>query len=175
MSQFITKIPMNAYLPPQSQRNPYSEGEIMCTIRGVLKGRPLNPGHTRGTTVVSKQAFMFAHGVEPKTGNVIDVRSDIFGENVRGKVLVFPNGKGSTTGSAWLLEVIRQGNGPAAVINAETEPIIITALVMARLLYGTSIPLVDRLNREITRVVKKGDLIEVNGDSGEVIIIHESC
>lgn len=78
----------------------------------TIKGRGVTPGCGEGLALVSRQPFMFAHGVDPKTGNVIDVRSDLFGKNIRNKVLVFPNGKGSTTGSAWLLETIRQGNGP---------------------------------------------------------------
>jgi predicted aconitase with swiveling domain len=111
---------------------------------------------------------MFAHGVEPKTGDVIDKRSDILGRNIKGRVLIFPSGKGSTTGSAWFLEALRQGNGPAAVINVETEPIIATALVLARLLYGITIPLVDRLEKDILGVVDEGTLIRVDGDAGEV-------
>jgi len=134
----------------------------------TIKGRGVTPGCGEGLALVSRQPFMFAHGVDPKTGNVIDVRSDLFGKNIRNKVLVFPCGKGSTTGSAWLLETIRQGNGPAAVINQETEPIIASAIIMARILYGTAIPLVDRLEKDITDIATGNRVARVDGEKGLV-------
>jgi len=143
----------------------------MGSVREVVKGRGVTPGQGQGKALVSRQPFMFAHGVEPKSGDVIDMRSDIRGENIKGKVLMFPFGKGSTTGSAWFLEAIRQGNGPSAVINVETEPIIASAIVMARLLYGIAIPLVDRLEKDITDLVAKDATVQVNGDTGEVTMV----
>jgi len=68
--------------------------------RDVMKGRGVAPGRAEGEAVVSRRPFMFAHGIDPGTGDVTDVRSDIAGRNLKGKVLVFPSGKGSTTGSA---------------------------------------------------------------------------
>lgn len=135
-----------------------------------IKGRGVIQGYAEGKALVSKQAFMFAHGVEPTTGKIIDSHSDISGENIKGKVLLFPFGKGSTTGSAWLLETIRRGNGPLAVINAESEPIIATALLMARLLYGITIPLVDRLEEDITSIVTNNTIIQINGNKGEITV-----
>ena len=143
----------------------------MGNVREVVKGRGVTPGYGEGKALISKKAFMFAHGVEPRTGEIIDIRSDLLGENISGKVLIFPFGKGSTTGSAWFLETIRRGNGPSAVINVETESIIASAIVMGRLLYGITIPLVDRLERDISEMVAKDDFVQVNGDTGEIIIV----
>ena len=134
----------------------------------IIRGRGITPGEGSGRALISHLPFMFAHGVEPKTGDVIDIRSDVVKENIKGRVLIFPSNKGSTTGSAWFLEAIRRGNGPAAVINGETEPIIATALFMARLLYGITIPLVDRLERDISGVITNTTLVHVNGTKGEV-------
>jgi len=143
----------------------------MGNVREIVKGRGVTPGYGEGRALISKKPFMFAHGVEPRTGEIIDVRSDLLGENIKGKVLIFPFGKGSTTGSAWLLETIRQGNGPSAVINVETESIIASAIVMARLLYGITIPLVDRLKGNISEMVTKDTFIQVNGNTGEIRIL----
>ena len=142
----------------------------MSKVKVVVKGRGVTSGYGEGKILISKQPFMFSHGVEPRTGNVIDIRSDIFGENVRGKVLIFPIGKGSTTGSAWILETIRYGNGPVAVINIDTESIIVTGFFMAKLLYGISIPLVDRLERDVTDLITEDTIIQVDGNAGEVRI-----
>ena len=143
----------------------------MGNVREIVKGRGVTPGYGEGKPLISEKPFMFAHGVEPRTGEIIDIRSDLLGENIKGKVLIFPFGKGSTTGSAWFLETIRQGNGPSAVINVETESIIASAIVMARLLYGIAIPLVDRLEKDISEMTTKDTIIQVNGDTGEIGIV----
>ncbi len=135
-----------------------------------FKGRGVVPGKAEGRALVSRNPFMFAHGVEPRSGAVIDVRSDIRAENIKGKVLIFPFGRGSTTGSAWLLETIRQGNGPAAIVNAETEPIIVTGLTVARLLYGVIIPLVDMIDEEVWRFVSPGSIVRVDGARGKITV-----
>lgn len=140
----------------------------MGETQRVVKARGVTPGRATGLMLLSGRPFMFAHGVEPSTAKVTDIRSDILGKNVKGKVLVFPTGKGSTTGSAWLLEAIRQGNGPVAIINAETEPIVATALIMARLLYGVTIPLVDRPEEGFPGLFSTGRLVTVDGDNGLV-------
>jgi predicted aconitase with swiveling domain len=139
--------------------------------REIVKGRGVTPGYGEGKALISKKPFMFAHGVEPRTGEIIDIRSDLLGENIKGKILIFPFGKGSTTGSAWFLETIRQGNGPSAVINVETESIIASAIVMARLLYGITIPLVDRLEKDSSEMVTQDTIIQVNGDTGEIRMV----
>jgi predicted aconitase with swiveling domain len=84
--------------------------------------------------------------------------------------MVFPYGRGSTTGSAWLLETVRRGNGPAAIINVETEPILVTGLIMARLLYNIQIPLVDRPEEDVRAFLEEDTVIQVNGDTGYVTV-----
>ena len=136
----------------------------------TIQGRPVVPGNAAGEAVVCRKPFMFAHGVDPQTGKVIDVRSDIFGKSIKGKVLVFPFGKGSTTGSAWFLEAVRQGNGPAALLNQETEPVVVTGALLAKLVYGRAIPLVDRLDVGVLAKIEDGDIVEVDGKTGIVQI-----
>ena len=139
-------------------------------VSKVVKGRGVAQGIGRGVAIVINGPFTFAHGVEPSSGEINDLRCDKRGENVRGKVMVFPYGRGSTTGSAWLLETVRQKNGPAAIINVETEPILATGVIIARLLYNVSIPLVDRLEEDISVMVEDDTVVEVDGAKGQVSI-----
>ena len=143
----------------------------MVNGQTVIRGRAVCPGRARGHPLSASTPFMFAHGVHPETGEVIDVRSDICGGNIEGKVLIYPFGKGSTTGSAWLLKTIRQGKGPNAVINMEAEPIIVSAVTMARLLYHKTIPLVDRPEKDLSQLITANNLIEVDGNTGKIIIL----
>ena len=58
------------------------------------------PGTNRGRLLSTQQPISFWGCVDPLTGNISDRRHELFGESISEKVLVFPFGKGSSTGSA---------------------------------------------------------------------------
>ncbi|MGB9637158.1 MAG: aconitase X swivel domain-containing protein, partial [Thermoplasmata archaeon] len=65
----------------------------------ILQGRGIYPGIVKGTAIVSRTPVSFYGGVDPKTGIVIENGHELAGKCIAGKILVFPNGKGSTVGS----------------------------------------------------------------------------
>lgn len=143
----------------------------MTADRIVLKGRGVTGGVAEGEALVSRQAFGFTHGVEPTTGQIEDRRHEWLGQNMKGKVLVFPSGKSSSTSGLYILEVVRCGNGPAAVININTDPVIASGFIMADLFYNKPIPVVDRLDQDPVQVIKTGDRVRVDAKKGIVEII----
>ncbi len=138
-----------------------------------FKGRVLLEGSAKGEALVSKRAFTFAHGVEPSTGVVTDIRSDLRGEKVKEKILFFPFGKGSTTGAAWFLETVRMGNGPAAVLTQTAEAMIVTGAILAEMLYGGKIPVMTDFPETIASVIHSGDLVTVETKTREVTVSGE--
>lgn len=136
-----------------------------------MKGRGITEGCSRGEALVTSQMFGFWGGIDPKTGIIIDQRHELYGQNVKDKVFVFPEGRGSTVGAAVILELVRCGNAPAAIVNRKTEGILATGGILADKFYNTPIPIVDNLDRDPTEEIKTGDIVEVNGTSGEVTII----
>ncbi|MDP2932068.1 MAG: DUF126 domain-containing protein [Chloroflexota bacterium] len=134
----------------------------------VIKGRGITSGVAEGEAMVTKEAFGFSHGLEPYTGRINDEYHEWLGQNARGKVLVFPYGKGSTSGGLYILESVKHGNAPAAVINVEVDPVIAGGFIMAKVLYGKEIPVVDRLERNPTDVIKPGDRVRVDANKGVV-------
>lgn len=137
----------------------------------VLTGRGITAGVAEGEAIVSKESFGFTHGLEPSTGQVVDKRHEWMGRNVKGKVLVFPSGKSSTTGGQFICEAIRLGNAPAAIVNVETEPVIGAGFILANILYNKDVPVVDRLDRNPVEVIKTGDWVRVDADNGIVKVI----
>jgi predicted aconitase with swiveling domain len=135
----------------------------------TTKGRGLVPGTAEGEALVSLKAFTFAHGVDPATGEVTDVRSDIRGSNVRGKILCYPWGKGSTTASAWFLETVRQGNSPAALVTEGVDLSAVIGSVLAGVVYGKSIPVLSGIPVGVLNTQKKGVVLTVDGNTGEVV------
>jgi uncharacterized protein len=127
----------------------------------VLTGRGLIEGNSSGPALLSAKAFTFAHGVDPSTGRVTDVRSDIRGETVKGKVLFYPFGKGSTTASSWFLEAVRLGNYPSAIVTEGVDLSAVIGSVMAKAIYGKGIPVVAGVSRERYATISRGDRVSV--------------
>jgi predicted aconitase with swiveling domain len=127
-----------------------------------VKGRMINPGKARAKAIVSKEPIGFYGGINAKTGIVIEKGHELEGESVKGKVLVFPCGKGSTVGSYVIYGLAKNGVGPAAIINKETETIVATGVILA------GIPCVDGIDID---QIKTGDMLEIDADKASVKII----
>jgi len=135
----------------------------------TFKGRTLIAGNASGEALVSRRAFTFAHGVDPSSGQVTDVHSDVRGENVKGKVLFYPFGKGSTTASAWFLETARQGNVPAAMVTETTDLSAVIGSTLAKIVYGRSIPVASSFPQPMYNSLKNGKRVSLSSE-GELVI-----
>lgn len=94
---------------------------------------------------------------------IIERDHDLIGRCVKGKVLCFPHGHGSTVGSYVLYSLVRNSVGPKAIINATADPVVVVGAVIA------NIPMVDQV--DIGKIMT-GDLIEVDGDKGSINVIR---
>ncbi|MCK4470564.1 MAG: DUF126 domain-containing protein, partial [Anaerolineae bacterium] len=121
--------------------------------------RVIKPGHAEGEALVSPDPIGFLGGVDPDTGVVVEPGHPLEGQCVAGRVLVFPTGKGSTVGSYTLYRLARNGLAPAAIINAEADPVVAVGAIIAE------IPMVDQV--DVSRI-RTGDWVEV--DNQEVIL-----
>jgi len=117
-------------------------------------------GYAEGEALVSVAPFSFYGGVNPETGVVTEPGHAVEGECITGKVFVFPTGKGSTVGSYVIYRMKKLGTAPAAIINTDTEAIIVTGCVLAE------IPLIDRLEENPLKTLKTGVLLKVNAEEG---------
>ncbi len=124
-----------------------------------MKGRMISPGKARAEAIVSSEPIGFYGGIDAKTGIVIDKGHPLEGKCVTGKVLVFPCGKGSTVGSYVIYGLAKNGVGPAAIINKETETIVATGVILA------GIPCVDGID---INQIETGDMLVVDADAGTV-------
>lgn len=82
-----------------------------------LFGKPVISGKANGIALVSREPLSFWGGYDWKSGEITDRRHPLSGENASGKVLVVPFTRGSSTTTAVLLEAIREGTAPAAIIS----------------------------------------------------------
>ena len=129
----------------------------------IVSGKPVVPGTAAAVALVSKEPLSLWGGLNAHTGEIIDRRHELSGTSVTGRVFVFPRGKGSSTGSGVLLESIRCGTAPAAIINLKTDPILALGAIVADELYGRSVPIVV-LNEEDFYSIREGDRLTVEPD-----------
>ena len=109
----------------------------------MSEGRTLVPGEARGPALVLSEPLSFWGGLDPATGAIIDAHHPQLGAVVTGTVLVMPGGRGSSSSSSVLAEAIRAGTAPAAIVLAEPDAIIALGALVARELYGASIPIIE--------------------------------
>ena len=108
----------------------------------ILHGRVIIPGDAQGEALVSHEPLSFWGGYDWKTGEIIDRRHSLSGCIAKGKILAVPFTRGSSTTTAVLLEAIRAGNAPAAIITTDTDFFFALASVVAEELYASPLPLV---------------------------------
>jgi predicted aconitase with swiveling domain len=64
-----------------------------------LKGRIISRGTAEGEALTTTMPISFYGGVDPETSEILEKGHELQGKQIKGKILVFPNGKGSTVGS----------------------------------------------------------------------------
>ena len=107
-----------------------------------LRSQVLVAGAGAGPVLRLEEPLSFWGGVDPVTGRIIDQRHPRCGESVSGRVLVMPYGRGSSSSSSVLLEGVRLGTAPAAVVLRELDGILALGAAVARELYAKSPPVV---------------------------------
>ena len=98
-----------------------------------LKGRAIFEGKAEGRALVSSSPMSFYGGVNPDTGEVVERGSELVGQSVKGRVLVFPHGKGSTVGSYVLYRLAKNGAAPCAIVNAKCETIVAVGAIISEI------------------------------------------
>ena len=102
----------------------------------------LHDGEATGEVLALSAPLSFWGGVDASTGEIIDRRHPQYGESVRGRVLVLPHGKGSSSASSVLAECLRLDTGPAAIVLDQSDEILLAGAVVAAELYEVVCPIV---------------------------------
>jgi len=129
----------------------------------TIQGRAIIAGRAQGEAVVTTEPLSFWGGIDTATGEIIDRRHEKSGACIAGKVFVLPGERGSSTGSAVLLECVRAGVAPAAILTERVAPITALGAIVADEMYGKTVPMAvlpaDRL-----RAIRDGDRVTLAED-----------
>jgi predicted aconitase with swiveling domain len=129
----------------------------------TLKGRTVVEGRCKAEALVSSKPISFLGGVDPADGKIIERKHDLCGECMKGKVLCFPHGHGSTVGSYVLYSLAKKGLAPKAILNETADPVVVVGAIIA------DVPMIDQVD---IKQIRTGDLLEVDACKGLVKILE---
>lgn len=129
----------------------------------TIHGKIIVSGEAQGDILKLSEPLSLWGGLNPETGEITDRHHPNSGDNVTGKILVMPSGRGSSSASSILLEAVRQQKAPAGIILRETDGILALGAVVAREIYEVDLPVIV-LNPNDYDALKSGQSIDITQD-----------
>lgn len=128
-----------------------------------LSARCLAPGSGQGSLLHTDMPLSFWGGIDAQSGEVMDRHHPLCGQNVAGKVLAIPHGRGSCTGSSVLLELIMNSHAPAALVFEQADDILTLGAMVATAFFGRSLAVVC-LDAQGYAAIRDWERVRVVGD-----------
>jgi predicted aconitase with swiveling domain len=127
-----------------------------------MKARPILPGRARGPVLRLDTPLSFWGGVDAARGILTDRHSTRHGESIAGTILMVTDTRGSSSSSAVLLELLRNGKAPAGLVLGAVDAILGLGILVAGEMGWPTIPLL---------ILPPGD--QAGFGQGEIIEIGE--
>ena len=108
----------------------------------IIQRTPVVPGRAQGEALVTDEPLSFWGGYDHHTGQITDRRHPLSGVIASGRVLAVPFTRGSSTTTAVLLEAVRAGTAPAAILTTGVDSFFALASIVADEMYARPIPVV---------------------------------
>jgi predicted aconitase with swiveling domain len=141
----------------------------------LIHGEAVIAGAAQGEVVFTDEPLSFWGGYNAREGRIIDTHHELYGTRVAGKIFALPGARGSSTGSGILLEAIRLGKAPAAMVLKRRDAILALGAIVGRELYDRIMPLVIVSDEDFERL-RNIQALEVREDGtivfgiGEVVV-----
>ena len=119
-------------------------------------------GKVEGIVLKSENPINFLGTVDKKTGIISDRNHDLFEKPVKGKILVFPSGVGSSVGAYTIYSIKSNNTAPLAMICQKADLTVATGCALA------NIPLITISDEEFSSI-KNGMKISFDTDSSNQI------
>ena len=133
----------------------------------VLKGRKVIGGIAEGEALVSKIPLMGWGNVNVEGGFTVERNHPLFEIPFKGKVLVFPEPRGSG-GFVGYGRTRTFGTHPVAFLYRKGNNLTVFAAM------NMKVPTVTDFDRDPTEVIETGDFVRVDGDHGIVEVFKKN-
>ncbi len=107
----------------------------------IIHADVIIPGCVTAEVLAAEEPLSFWGGYSQETGEIIDRRHPLSGQNAAGRILAVPFSRGSSTTTAVLLESLRAKTAPAAILTSTPDAFFALASIIADELYQSPIPL----------------------------------
>jgi predicted aconitase with swiveling domain len=121
-------------------------------------------GEIVGDVLITEARISFLGDVDMKTGIIVGEDIDIKGQNIKDKVLIFREARGSTVGSNVLYGLAIRRLAPKLI--ATLHPELIT---MSGAIFG-EIPMVSDIPKEVFKNLRLGDVVRAWIEGGNAYI-----
>lgn len=135
----------------------------------IIQTKVYVAGEATGEILRLSEPLSLWGGLNPDTGEITDRHHPASGQNVAGKVLVMPSGRGSSSASSVLLEAVRQNNAPSAIILAQMDGILVLGAVVASEIYNVDLPVLVA-NPDDYELLQTGKTITIH-QNGQLSIL----
>ena len=135
----------------------------------VIHGRVLVAGDVEGDALVSTEPLSFWGGYDQSSGEIIDRRHPLSGQVAAGKILALPASRGSSTTAAVLLEAVRRGTAPVAIITDGSDTFLTLAAIVADEMYQRTFAVVAVETADFEMLVS-GERLHV-GANGSINVL----
>ena len=143
----------------------------------TLQGKGITGGRGDGPALVSRMPLnvtasftKLANLLPGRNSQIRDQHHDLYGQKLRGTVLVFPSCIGSTYPGLLMLELIKDDEAPVAMIVQQADSLLVSGLVLADVWFGKKVPVVQYESDDLFDQVATGQRVEVDADTGTIRI-----
>jgi predicted aconitase with swiveling domain len=135
----------------------------------LMRGKVVVKGAAKGQVLASTEPISFWGGYDYHNGEITDRRHPLSGSIAAGRVLALPFARGSSTTTAILLEAVRAGTAPAAILTTGVDAFFALGSIVAKEMYASPVPIVALEAEDFARL-RSGDEVEVSEDGGVRVI-----
>jgi len=134
----------------------------------VIKGRGAYPGIAEGEALLCMDSVPgWGVAFDTRTGAIDEPGNSLYGQSVKGKVLILNGSRGSTAFATQFHRIRVAGVGPIALVIPRIDSRTGVVCVVSR------VPAVTDLESDIFSVVQNGDWLRVDGDAGSILIARK--
>ena len=135
----------------------------------VLRGPAGIGGIVKGEVLVSTQGFNARYDLDREAGTFSRPEPDLFGQDFRGRSLVFGGAKGGIATSCAIYDLKRRGMAPLGLVFRRANPVVAQGCTLAEL------PLLDRLEPDPVTSPSSGEYVRLNPDRGELVVLEPAA
>ena len=132
----------------------------------VYKGRGIMEGQVEGEALISHQPLRFVGGVDADTGIIYQKGHDLEGVKITGKILIFPEAKGSVGTSSVVFHMAKVRTAPLAMITYRPDPPLIFGAILG------DVPMLSTEGQQWGNEIKTGMQLKFDGKSGTVEVVE---